>query len=175
MTTSEEVLASFTYNPVVADKTMKVYATMNSNDDALLAEYTELASNMSENNPYAGAIYNPRACECDLASTMASQVLQALSARNNAIISAGTATATYIPSAEKIAEANQWRTLYPQVQNNMESSISVIGSFKSHTNRNVANLPSIVGLAQGNISQELVWETFLAIPVCNSVICWDQS
>lgn len=160
MERNEAALNSETYNPEVPKKNLELYKLMNYSDPKLIAQYKETVLAQSTHNPYAGVLSNPRSCEIDQNKTMLETTYQLLEERWKEIQAAGQAqygsggsdgsspVETYTPTPAQAQEYAEWSANYPAVRQDVKTAIAGLGDFQTHTDRQIANLPGNIGLAQ---------------------------
>lgn len=160
MERNDSALNSETYNPEVPRKNLELYKLMNHTDPKLVAQYRETVLSQSTHNPYAGVLLNPRACEVDQNKTMLETTYQLLEERWKEIQAAGqpqyssgsgeggSPIQTYTPTPEQRLEYEEWAANYPSVRADVETAMNGLGDFQTHTDRQIANLPGNIGMAQ---------------------------
>lgn len=160
MERNEAALNSETYNPEVPKKNLELYKLMNYRDPKLVEQYRETVLSQSTHNPYAGVLVNPRACEIDQNKTMLETTFQLLEERWKEIQAAGqpqygsgssdggSPIQTYTPTPAQANEYAEWSNNYPAVRQDVETAIAGLGDFQIHTDRQIANLPGNIGMAQ---------------------------
>jgi hypothetical protein len=157
---NDEALNSSIYNPVVPERTLQIYQLMDPNDPSLLEEYREIILSGSTRNPYRGAIYNPRACEIDQNRTTLNEIMNLLEERwrqiqlegqpqyTDNIADPGYPVQTYTPTQEQADLYAEWAALYPGMRADLQTAWDTLNQFQDHTDRQISNLPSNIGMAQ---------------------------
>lgn len=160
---NNEALASLIYNPEMPKKTLDIYKLMDKSNPALREQYREMILGQPTVNPYAGALYNPRACEIDQNTTLLNEIMSLLEERWIQIqtegqpvyvedpSNPGVPLQTFTPTSDALTRYQEWATYYPGVRDDLEYSVENLEEFKTHTDRHVANLPSNVGSAQNSM------------------------
>lgn len=135
MATTDEVSATSAYNTVYTTEELALYdlMTQETPSDELLAEYKEMFTNMSTNNPFAGVLNNPMQCEVDQANADINEIIELFQAVEN--------VPEWIPAALEEASAN-------------------LNSYLEHTDRLIGNFPSISSIVQNQIAQALSTNTY---------------
>ena len=155
---NEEALASPIYKPDLDEKTVEIFSLMKTYPPELVAQYRQVFESMPTTNPFVGVLSNPMGCEISQTTTDLGQIIGRLEERYEEIKLAGTPPApttdengntspSYVdPAAAALLQ--EWDTYMPQIRSDLNNADGALGSYQNHTDRVVANLPSLVGIAQ---------------------------
>lgn len=127
-TQAEAALASETYNPSRTSDVLALYGLMTTQEpsEEILDQYREVVTSMPTQNPYEGVIFNPRACEIDQANNDVGEIIDDL-------------TENDIP--KEITDA-------------LEEVRDQLNEYKDHTDRLIANLPTVSSVVQSEIANQ---------------------
>lgn len=123
-------LQSETYNPSRAPDVTELFGIMNTAEptEELMATYREMVTSMPTANPFAGVLTNPRACEVDQANNDLDEIIEDV--KNNPDIP------TTIPD-------------------HLEDAKDALDEYKEHTDRLIANFPTISSIVQSEIGNNV--------------------
>lgn len=124
------VLASNVYNPSREPEVLELYTLMNSEEpsETLLDQYKEMVNSLGSSNPYKGVLVNPRSCEVDQATTDLDEIIDEV--RDN-------------------PEVPPW------IPDTLEDAKDVLEQYKEHTDRLIANFPTISSIVQNEIANSV--------------------
>lgn len=154
---NEEALASPIYNPKYDERTVDIYKLMNTYPDELIEQYRTVFENLPTVNPYSGVIENPRGCEISTVTTDINEVISKLEYQYQIIQNNGTpvydpnGVPVYTPTVDDVELLQEWDNNMPSIRNDMNTSLSTMSTFQTHTDRLISNLPSLLGIAQNSL------------------------
>ncbi len=131
----QEALASPIYNPDISPIELSLINLMPdpSTDPALISTYTNIIKSMPTINPFEGVLTNPRGCEISQVKTDLDDIRTDLTNLQTLI------TGSDIPL---------WSLAVPGIMADLNTATTTMNTFEDHTNRSIANLPNILGMAQ---------------------------
>ena len=150
-------LASPIYNPTIDSTSASIYNMMAEPSDELIAQYTQMITNLPTVSVYSGVLENPRTCDIQAAqSAIASLMPQLQSAYEsnpaNAqdpvwIAAMDPSLSTSIPSVlsggNTITNPDGTTTLV-----NPNNATSALNDFQNQSDKIISNFPSILGMIQ---------------------------
>lgn len=146
------LLDSPVYNPSLDDTTVSLYKLMDNEPDAgVIADFQDVFTSMPTNNPYTGVLYNPRACEVDAIKTELEEVAKEIDDRYQEIINQGTPGDGRNPTPGQIIDLENWNNNYPGLSTDIGTVGNILDQYHEHTDRIIANFPSMVGMIQNSI------------------------
>lgn len=126
-TQAEEALASPTYNPSREPDVLALYRLMQASEpsETLVDQYREVVTSMSTENPYDGVLINPRGCEIDQANSDIDDIIEDIKDNPN---------------------------VDDTIKDGLEEIQDQLDQYKEHTDRLIANFPTISSVVQGEIA-----------------------
>jgi hypothetical protein len=171
--TNAAALASPIYNPNIDSTSLQLFNAMNTGyPAALVSQYTQMITSLPTANGYSTLLQNPQACNISQAQTGMSTLQSQITQQYNSTVLSGTPVGTisgttytapaasganpvgtagspgYSPSTTQVATLNTWQQAYPACMGNIAQANSTLSGFEDHTNRLIANFPSILGMIQ---------------------------
>lgn len=134
---NDEALTSPIYNPTIATETAVIYAMMEEPTPEVLAQYREIVTTMPTANPFVGVLVNPQSCDIAQVQTDIQEVRSALVELYQLVQQTGSSPDVYA-----------WQSAAPALLADVDTAEEAMTEFQDHTDRLVANLPTVVGMAQ---------------------------
>lgn len=131
------------YNPPVDSDILEVYEMMEEPTPEVMAEYTTVFNTMTTVNPFAGVIINPNACDISENITDLNEVKALVDEIHLLVQQTGTSTEVY-----------DWQQAVPGIHSDLDEGLITMDEMMQHTDRVVANLPTIVSMAQNQAGIE---------------------
>jgi len=142
----KEILSSDEYNPSRSPDVMDLFSLMDQGEpsEALLDEFRAQVRAMPTQNPYSGVMINPRACETDQVGTDIDEVTGSIQDLLEEVI-----------RSRPPSEVDEWQTSIPNVIADLEKAKEVMEEYKEHTDRLLANFPTISDIVKEEISMNV--------------------
>lgn len=123
-------LASDTYNPSRDPQVMELFELMNQAEptEAVMENYRLMVTSLPSENPFAGVMVNPRACEVDQANSDIDEIIE---------------------------EIENDPTIPDDTKDPLEDAKDVLDQYKEHTDRLIANFPLIASIVQQEIANNI--------------------
>lgn len=134
---NEEALTSPIYNPTISQETATLFAMMEPPSEEVIEQYREIVLTMPTSNPYVGVISNPQSCEISEVKTDIQQVRLYLTEIYDLVQQTGSGPDIYA-----------WQVAMPGLTADVDVAEDSMVEMQDHTDRLVANLPTVVGMAQ---------------------------
>lgn len=151
-TVDAKLLDNPVYNPSIDESTVSLYSLMDTTpSDEVIADYTDVFNSMPFHNPFVGVLYNPRACEVDAINNEVDEIAKEIKDRYDDVINKGTPGNGYEPTPGQVTDLTEWNTAYPGIDRDLGTIGDIMDQFRDHTDRLVANFPSLVGVIQNSI------------------------
>jgi hypothetical protein len=109
----------------------------------LIQQYQDIILAMPTQNPYAGVLVNPRGCEIGQARTDIDEIRDAIVEIHELVKQTGLSGDVY-----------EWQVAVPGLLADLEVADQGLNAFEEHTDRLIANLPTVVGMAQSSAGIE---------------------
>jgi hypothetical protein len=140
--TNAAALASPIYNPNIDSTSLQLFNAMNTGyPAALVSQYTQMITSLPTANGYSTVLSGTPV------GTISGTTYTAPAASGaNPVGTAG--SPGYSPSTTQVATLNTWQQAYPACMGNIAQANSTLSGFEDHTNRLIANFPSILGMIQ---------------------------
>lgn len=178
------VASQFTSNPIynpASDPNVVEFLKLmivNKPDEEMLENFKQMVTQMPTVNPYMGVLVNPRACEIDLAENILDEIIKDLDDRYNEIVDRGTpyvptpspdggeypTPPPYNPTPGDIAEKEKWQQEYPGIRDDLGRGKDILEEFRNHTDRIIANFPTIASTVQNSIGLDSILNGINAAP-----------
>lgn len=123
---NDSVLASEVYNPSREPAVQELFGLMTAEEPSqeVLDNYKLMVTSMSSANPFRGVLSNPRACEVDQANTDLDEIIDQVDKDPN---------------------------YTDDIKDTLEDAKDVLDEYKEHTDRLIANFPTISSIVQNEI------------------------
>lgn len=134
---SDEALTSPIYNPTIAQDTALIYTMMEEPTPEVIQQYHDIVTTMPTVNPFVGVLVNPQSCNIAQVQTDIQEVRAYLLELHQLVQQTGTSPDVYA-----------WQNAVPSLNADIDTADEAMTEMQNHTDRLVANLPTVVGMAQ---------------------------